>query len=821
MRIKKLMVAVIAVTLLAIGILSNMNTTQVQAAKAQSVVFSEENVNLVVKPGVTNHIRLPIKAVGGMIEQADASITDKKDASPYTFTKATLTSGINDVLTDYILTTTTTYVDFDVAVKETAGIGVYPISLLVTGKEFSFSEGVYVLYELALDFNLSILEEKTPVQLTINKVTCKNPLLGATTELSFVVKNEGEITARNVYFNLNYDGTGITKNYTVKDIKVGDLASGNEKTITLPINILPSASVGEKTIIANFKYKNLDGEPLTDSYNIDFDVEKNENSPDLYIESVKYQGELILGGEFVLVATLSNLGASDSKEVYVSVDESNIGKEGFIKKYYTDIWVPNIKKGSRREVEIPLMVSKGATGGIKDLKINITYKDESGLFFTKTEIVYPEVLGVDAAEDPNILISGVQQYPTQPVAGEKLEISFDVENKSKVAITELRISTDALTTNNFIPVKSDPYQYIERLEGGAKIRVTIPFIVSDTIPEGVNNLGIKYNYAGSPSGEKIENIPIRGVINDAGSSSKPKLIVSSYTADTEELRAGSIFNFTFDLYNTNSSVAAQNITVTVTQADNVFTVTQGSNSFFINKIAAGETVSNTLELKVKSDASTKAYPLKITIEYEYDGAKPNPTTGEIGETKVEELNLQAVENSRPVIDYVNVYSFDGQVIVSNPAMLSFEFYNMGKSPLNNVIATVEGDFTASAGSMYFIGNVAEGASAYAEFEVIPNMEGLAKGVVKITFEDSNGEEVSFIKEFETNVMGAQVFDPGMGDGGVDVFNPSVPLAKKPIIPMWLFIIIQVIIFIIFIPITKKIIVNAYKAKLRKKEEEKY
>jgi hypothetical protein len=419
------------------------------------------------------------------------------------------------------------------------------------------------------------------------------------------------------------------------------------------------------------------------------------------------------------------------------------------------------------------------------------------------------------------VISNVKQSSSEPVAGGKIEVSFDIQNKNQIDISELKISMPSLDGTTFIPVESEPYQYIEILKAGATKRITIPLTISESIPEGLNNLIIKYTYAANKTGDTV-TIPVRNVKNDLGTSSTPKLIVSKYITDMEELRAGTTFNFTFDIYNTNSSAAAKNITVTVTQPDNIFTVTQGSNSFFINKIEAGETVQNTLELKVKSDASTKAYPIKIVIEYEYDGIKPNPETGKTGETKTEELNLQAVENSRPVVDYVNVYSWDGNVIVGNTATLAFEFYNMGRSPLNNVIATVEGDLTKADGNMYFIGNVLEGSSTYAEFEVIPNMEGVAKGVLKITFEDSNGDEVEFTKEFEAQVMGAGVFDPSIPVGGEgEVFNPEAPLAKKAIVPVWAFVIIQIISFVLFMLITRKIIISVYKSKLRKKEQEQY
>jgi hypothetical protein len=124
--------------------------------------------------------------------------------------------------------------------------------------------------------------------------------------------------------------------------------------------------------------------------------------------------------------------------------------------------------------------------------------------------------------------------------------------------------------------------------------------------------------------------------------------------------------------------------------------------------------------------------------------------------------------------------------------------------------------------MYFMGNVVAGGNAYAEFEVIPNVEGTAYGVLKITYEDSNGEEQVYTKEFEAFVMGEQIWDPGMnGDDGIGVYNPIVPEPKKVIMPVWLFVVLQVAILIIFMPISRKVIINIYKSRLRKKDEEMY
>ena len=819
MRMKKLLVAFLVLAMMATGTVGTNN--YIQAAPGVYIITTMED-DIVVKPGETTHIKIPIQAVGSYIYTP--TIEAKSDSkNPFTISKTAIT--IYDTKASIIPTSVGTYLEFDIKVNEAASINTYTVPFEINHKDIFSGEGDGDGIPIKLELNIHILEEKTPAQLTISNVVIGDATIGSDTNLSFTITNEGEILAKNAYVIINYGVDLILERYTVLNIKVGDLAKGESKSLTLPITILSTATAGRKTLTANFTYKTIDGNSLTAAYNIPINLNANENAPKLYVADITYKDGLKPGEEFSLTMSLMNEGVAAAKNITVSVDATSINKEGILKNYIMEsILVSNLRGESeaKKKVEIPLIISKYATSGLKDVKINISYTDDAGVAYILSNTVYIDVIGENTTAEPNIIVRDVKQSPAQPIAGEKLVVSFYVENKSQADISELKISTSALTGNTFIPMESEPYQYIEKLEGGKSTLITIPLVVSDTIPEGLNNLTVNITYAGM-KGDGIVTIPIIDVLNESGSSSKPKLIVSKYVTDVEELRAGSTFNFTFDLKNTNSSVAAKNITVTVTQADNIFSVTQGSNSFYIDKIGAGETVQNTLELKVKSDASTKAYPLKIVVEYEYDGIEANPTTGEIGESKTEELNLQAVENSRPVVDYVNVYSFDGNVITGNPATLAFEFYNMGRSPLNNVIATVEGDFTKSDGNMYFIGNVVEGSSTYAEFEVIPNMEGTAKGVLKITYEDSNGDEVEFLKEFEAQIMGAGVFDPGIippgGDG--EVFNPEVPLAKKAIVPIWAFVIIQIISFLLFMLITRKIIISAYKSKLRSKEEEQY
>jgi len=696
-KFKKIQVIILAMLLFLVGFAIDSNTVEAAEGAADAIIYDDllKDDEMVLKPGQKKHMILPIRAVNSYMHSAFVSI-DVKEGFPFTITNVIISEKGDGIPTYQVSNYGTTYVEFDITVRETAQIGSYPIVISVTALNQNLGEK----YTLNLDMNFSISKELTPAQISLSDVSVRNAQVGNDTLMIFRLRNDGEISALNTYVSANYgtgeSSTGIIPLYQTPKIKVGDLTAGKDDYMSLPIRILPTAEAGLKTVTLNLEYKDVDGEAFTISHDIFVEVSKKDNAPSIVVEDISIKGTLEPGNNVTVVATLNNYGETAAKDVTIKVDEASegFGPSGLIKNYFTEsLWIGSIKAEDKRNADIPLTISTHATGGIKTLNILISYKDDKGTTYETKATIYPDVIA--------------------PEEGEKEQVSA------------------------------------------------------------------------------------------------PTLIISNYSTDTEELRAGSIFNFTFDLTNTHSSVGAKNITVTVSQKDNIFTPTQGSNSFFIQRIAPGESSQNTLEMKVRADAMTNTYPIILTVEYEYDGIKANPVTGNVEKEKYEpELNLQAVENSRPVVDYVNVYSYDGNVVVGNPATLTFEFYNMGKSPLNNVVATVEGDFVKSDGNMYFVGTLAAGTPSFVEFDVIPNVEGMAKGTVKITFEDSNGDEIEYIKEFESMVSSPIPWDPGMEPGGVDdVFNPDVPQLKEEILPLWLFVVILVAIFVIFVPVSRKVIIS--------------
>lgn len=550
--------------------------------------------------------------------------------------------------------------------------------------------------------------------------------------------------------------------------------------------------------------------------------------------------------------TIENEGELQAMNTYVYANYA--AYDDVLTPMYTPLTqkLGNLYSGQKKEVEISYKIAEDAKTQRVMLPIEITYKmanGESGnsngsyvyLYVegkpaptatpTPTPTATPTPTPTPAPETDLLLLNTVKQSPKEPKAGETVNVSFYLENAGTANVKNVKVSAVGLSSAGFEPVNSEPYQYIGTIEKGKKKQVELNLKVGENIPEGLNTLDIQYSYDVETAyglTTKTENVTlyILNVKNPEESEltiSRPKLMVSNFYTDVEEVKAGSVFDFTFEIMNTNDSIDAKNIKVTVTGASNAFSVTAGGNSFFVNSIKAQEKAPITINLKASAATTTGAYPIQIKIEYEYEGMVATATYS--GEVVEEEILLQVKENLRPSVENVYVGSWETPMVYQ-PTTMSFEFYNMGKSTLNNTYVTMEGDFMLSNGSnSFYIGNIIAGMPEYIEFDVVPLVEGDAIGKMIIHMEDSNGDEVTMEKEFTAYIMGETMWeDPGYMDPGYmdpGYMDPSMPVdgepAEKPILPLWMFLCIQGAILVIVIPVTRAIRLAAYRRKIKRED----
>jgi len=542
------------------------------------------------------------------------------------------------------------------------------------------------------------------------------------------------------------------------------------------------------------------------------------------VSDMKVSGDLKPGGIATVSFKVTNSGELEAKNVCLSGDYS----AGLLLPQYTNYTrkLGDLKSKEFAEVSLKVKVLENVSQGMVQLPLLITYKDSEGASYSASSnnILYLEIdipkEEETTFENGTLLVNGVKQSPSRPKAGDMVSLTFNMENTGEKDYTDTKLYVNYVSGTGFEPVTAEPYQYVGTIPAGQKKSVTVNVFAGKDIAEGMNTLTVDYEYKDGYKAETSDSVTLY-VLNvqkeeETMGLSKPKLMVSEFSASSDVVKSGEEFDFTFSVYNTHGETAAKNIKVTVTSE--MFSVTKGSNSFFMPKIAPGESEEITINLKASAAAMTGSYPVDIRMEYEYDGmpvTEANAGGVEVTETKM----LLIKENLRVSVENVTVGGWN-MPYVNQTTQLAFSVYNMGKSQLNNVYFTVEGDFEVANGSSYYYGTLQAGYPDYVEMDIMPLAAGDVTGTLVVHMEDSNGDEVTYETEISGVVMEAGGSDFGWDEPGLDFPVDVTPMEEpqKPIVSLPVFIVALLAVFLVGFFVTRGIWIGCYKRRLRREED---
>ncbi len=487
----------------------------------------------------------------------------------------------------------------------------------------------------------------------------------------------------------------------------------------------------------------------------------------------------------------------------------------------------DIAGGGTGVADFSFSAIKKLPGGVTQLTATVKYENSDGseaapqTFAISMQTIATET--VKAAEDKPVLQVTSANYPRYTVnVGDKFDVEYQLTNTGKVDAKNVVVDTTGYSEAGLKPDKAYDKIRLASLKAGKSVKIKRTFIATEVISTGVKPITLSFTYYSVKDNELTSQITdtMSIYIDSKGKdttaqgevdNSVPRLTVAKYDTGEEKVMAGKIFNFTFDVLNTHTSLSAENVVATVSSTENQFSIVEGSPSFLINSLKAGERKTFTIPLRVKGDIATNGYDLIINFDYEYlakDTANNNVLVKK--QNKVEEkLKLQVYSNDRPMLSNILVGAGETPVYMESTA-ITFDFNNMGKSILYNVTAKITGDFKPT-NEILIIGNVEAGTGRSWSVDVTPETEFQGKGVVTISYEDSNGNVSSYDTEFESIVNSAEV-----DNGDININPVPVPEETKDIIPMWLFIVINILVFIIGSTVVKKRIIKRYKK--RKLEE---
>lgn len=343
----------------------------------------------------------------------------------------------------------------------------------------------------------------------------------------------------------------------------------------------------------------------------------------------------------------------------------------------------------------------------------------------------------------------------------------------RARVSQLRITPVLSSDVSAFPFDINELDYTLTYSGdvavGRIIEFAYDFTLSKTVTAGVKKVDFKVSYYNQYNGFESTTISIYvNVIKGAAASnpnsptnaSAPKVIIDSYSISPDKIYAGETFTISLVLRNTSSTQNVSNLQVVLSEANGkLLPADNGSNTFFVSKIAKGETVFQEISLQSAPDLESKSYTLSLDLSY--DGSE---NTGYTGTASI----------AIPIQQKIRL-KFDEPIIndtpfVEQPLGVYLSMYNLGKSTVYNCMVDVEGDGLAME-ETYFGGNVTSGNTMRADFNIIPSVAGQIDGAILVTYENAYGEQMTermpitlYVEDVEPIPEMPEIEDPTMQDG---------------------------------------------------------
>ncbi len=239
-----------------------------------------------------------------------------------------------------------------------------------------------------------------------------------------------------------------------------------------------------------------------------------------------------------------------------------------------------------------------------------------------------------------------------------------------------------------------------------------------------------YTYDNGSGGTAVQT-------STAGTTSKPvpNVIVTnfSYGDGSSAVAAGSTFPLTFSFTNTSTSLAVENLVVSVDTGDQ-FTISSGTNTFYSASLGASATQQQTLNLKSIAGEKAATGTISISFKYEYVENQERKTASTDIKLTVPVYQPDRFELENPVCA-------DGAT-VGQEATVTLSYVNKGKSAVSNVAASITGDGITTTKAQQNVGNIESGKSGTIGLAFTPTEEGTLDLTVTIEYETANDETVT-------------------------------------------------------------------------------
>ena len=228
----------------------------------------------------------------------------------------------------------------------------------------------------------------------------------------------------------------------------------------------------------------------------------------------------------------------------------------------------------------------------------------------------------------------------------------------------------------------------------------------------------------------------------------PRVIVEGFRTEPKVVNAGASFKLIMDIRNTSKKTAVSNMEINLQAsgagddvgedggtgtASDTFLPDKGSNTLFVDSIAADSTTEVSIDLTARADLQQQPYAVGIAMKYEDSKAEQHDASSEI--------SIPVHQKARFELSQVEVSPEN--IEVGGEGNVVFSIYNLGRTKLHNVKVELVSD-TIGEGEA-FIGNLEAGSTGEVDLMVTGLAETTDNGEVKIkiTYEDKDGNAETY------------------------------------------------------------------------------
>lgn len=286
-------------------------------------------------------------------------------------------------------------------------------------------------------------------------------------------------------------------------------------------------------------------------------------------------------------------------------------------------------KGSTK-INLKLAIAPGAMEKNYPIKLNYSYKngwDDSG---SSSEIIYVRV--INNSIPSRIVVTKVDISPSNVNPGDNVTVGLNVENKGSIDARDIKFTIDGLSNEGFVMATGSNTKYLQKLSGGGVGYIKFDLKASKKISRGGHGLDLKITYKDSQNKDYEDNQKF--FINvDEKTGKNSNILIENINYPQGTIRPGTDFTIGFDVKNI-GEMDANNVKIVVESPDPAV-IPKTATTKKINKLSPGESANLTYVLCPTDEATSKNYPINITIEY------------------VDELS--SAENKYIVTQYLGVY----------------------------------------------------------------------------------------------------------------------------------------------------------------------